>query len=199
MHRIFRGAVLSALILVVAVPAIASTWQIDPSHSVMNFKVRHLFSKTGGDFGEWGGTLEFDGADPASLAASVTVKTASINTENEDRDTHLRSADFFNVEEFPTITFVSTGTEERDGQWFLVGDFTMLGVTKKMEIPFEFHGAGANPWGQTVAGFSGSVTINRKDFGMVWNKALDAGGAILGEDVTIDLEIEAVEQQDDAR
>jgi len=196
MNRFFRSAVLSALILLVAVPAVAGTWTIDQSHSVLNFKIRHIFSKTGGTFGEWGGSLEFDGADPATLAGTVTIKTASINTENEDRDNHLRSPDFFNVEEFPTITFVSKSAEQRDGEWVLVGDFTMLGVTKEIEIPFEFMGAGANPWGQTVAGFSGSVTVNRKDFGMVWNKALDAGGAILGEDVTIDLEIEAVEQSD---
>ena len=196
MNRFFRSAVLSALILLVAVPAVAGTWTIDQSHSVLNFKIRHIFSKTGGTFGEWGGSLEFDGADPATLAGAVTIKTASINTENEDRDNHLRSPDFFNVEEFPTITFVSKSAEQRDGEWVLVGDFTMLGVTKEIEIPFEFMGAGANPWGQTVAGFSGSVTVNRKDFGMVWNKALDAGGAILGEDVTIDLEIEAVEQSD---
>ena len=197
MNRFFRSAILSALVLVVAVPAVAGTWAIDPAHSVLNFKVRHLFSKTGGSFGEWQGTLEFDGADPASLAASVTVMTNSIDTENEDRDNHLRSPDFFNVEEFPTMTFVSKSSEQRDGEWVLVGDFTMLGVTKEVEIPFEFMGAGANPWGQTVAGFSGSVTINRKDFGMSWNKALDAGGAILGEEVTIDLEIEAVEQSDE--
>ena len=196
MNRFFRSAVLSALILLVAVPAVAGTWTIDQSHSVLNFKIRHIFSKTGGTFGEWGGSLEFDGADPATLAGTVTIKTASINTENEDRDNHLRSPDFFNVEEFPTITFVSKSAEQRDGEWVLVGDFTMLEVTKEIEIPFEFMGSGANPWGQTVAGFSGSVTVNRKDFGMVWNKALDAGGAILGEDVTIDLEIEAVEQSD---
>jgi len=196
MNRFFRSAVLSALLVLIAVPAAAATWSIDPSHSVLNFKIRHLFSKTGGAFGEWQGTLEFDGSNPASLSADVTIMTASINTENEDRDNHLRSPDFFNVEEFPTITFVSKSAEQRDDEWVLVGDFTMLGVTKEVAIPFEFMGAGANPWGQTVAGFSGSVKINRKDFGMVWNKALDAGGAILGEEVTIDLEIEAVEQSD---
>jgi polyisoprenoid-binding protein YceI len=196
MNRFFRSAILTAMVLLVAVPAVAGTWTIDPSHSVLNFKVRHLFSKTGGTFGEWEGALEFDGSNPATLSGNVTIKTASINTENEDRDNHLRSADFFNVEEFPTITFVSKSAEQRGDDWVLVGDFTMLGVTKEIELPFEFMGAGPNGWGSTVAGFSGSVTINRKDFGMVWNKALDAGGAILGEEVTIDLEIEAVEQSD---
>jgi polyisoprenoid-binding protein YceI len=196
MKRIFRSLVLSLAVALIAVPAVAGTWTIDPAHSVLNFKIRHIFSKTGGNFGEWGGTLQFDGADPASLGAEVTVQTVSINTENEDRDQHLRSPDFFNVEEFPALTFVSKKVEQHDGEWHLVGDFTMLGVTKEIAIPFEFHGSGKNPWGQTIAGFSGSVTINRKDFGMVWNKALDAGGAILGEEVVIDLEIEAVEQGD---
>jgi polyisoprenoid-binding protein YceI len=196
MNRFFRSAMLSALVVLIAVPAVAGTWTIDKSHSVLDFKIRHIFSKTGGEFGDWGGTLEFDPANPSSLSANVTVQTASIDTDNDDRDQHLRSDDFFDVEKYPTITFVSDRTENRDGQWYLIGDFTMLGVTREIEIPFEFLGAGANPWGQTVAGFSGSVTINRKDYGMVWNKALDAGGALLGEDVTIDLEIEAVEQTD---
>jgi polyisoprenoid-binding protein YceI len=196
MNRFFRSAMLSALVVLVAVPAVAGTWTIDTSHSVLDFKIRHIFSKTGGEFGEWGGTLEFDPQNPGSLAANVTVQTASIDTDNEDRDQHLRSPDFFNVEEFPTITFVSKSAEQRDGEWVLIGDFTMLGVTREIEIPFEFMGAGQNPWGQTVAGFSGSVTIDRKDYGMVWNKALDAGGALLGNEVTIDLEIEAVEQGD---
>ena len=196
MNRILRSAVLSAAIMLIAVPAFAGTWTIDPVHSVLNFKVRHIFSKTGGSFDTWEGTLQFDGANPATLGAEVIIQTASINTDNEDRDKHLRSPDFFNVEEFPTITFVSTRAEEQDGEWVLVGDFTMLGVTKEIAIPFEFYGSGKNPWDQTVAGFSGSVTINRKDFGMVWNKALDAGGAILGDDVVIDLEIEAAEQGD---
>ena len=196
MNRFFRSAVLGAMVLLIAAPAVAGTWTIDPSHSVLTFKVRHIFSKTGGEFGEWQGTLQFDGKDPSSLGANVTVMTPSIDTDNEDRDNHLRSPDFFNVEEYPTITFVSTATEKRGDGWVLVGDFTMLGVTKQIEIPFEHLGTGANPWGQTVAGFSGSVTIDRKDYGMVWNKALDAGGALLGEEVTIDLEIEAVEQSD---
>jgi len=196
MKRFLRSAVLTAAVALIAVPAVAGNWAIDPSHSVMNFKVRHIFSKAGGSFHTWEGMLQFDGTDPASLGAEVIIQTASINTDNEGRDEHLRSEDFFNVEEFPTIIFVSKKTEQRDGQWVLVGDFTMLGVTKEVEIPFEFYGSGKNPWGKTVAGFAGSVTINRKDFGMNWNKALDAGGAILGENVVIDLEIEAVEQGD---
>ena len=127
MNRFFRSAVLSALIVLVAVPAVAATWTIDQSHSVLNFKIRHIFSKTGGTFGEWEGSLEFDGADPATLGGTVTIKTASINTENEDRDNHLRSPDFFNVEEFPTITFVS---KWRTCAAACAGSFTAACTTK---------------------------------------------------------------------
>ena len=198
MNRLFRYFVLVVALATVAAPALAATWTIDPSHSVLNFKVRHIFSKAGGSFGEWGGTLQFDGENPGSLSAEVTIQTASIDTDNEDRDNHLRSPDFFDVEKFPTISFVSKKAEQRGDDWFLVGDFTMHGVTKEIEIPFEFHGAGLNPWGKTIAGFSGELKINRKDYGIEWNKALDAGGMLLGEEVTIDLEVEAV-QQGDAR
>ena len=116
MNRILRSAMLSALVLLVAVPAVAGTWVIDTSHSVMNFKVRHIFSKAGGQFGEWGGTLEFDGSDPGSLAANVTIQTASIDTDNENRDEHLRSADFFNVEQFPTMSLRSTVSSRPSGR-----------------------------------------------------------------------------------
>ena len=195
MNRVLRSLVLAGLIALVALPATAGTWSIDAAHSVMNFKVRHLFSKTGGSFDQWEGTLEFDGENPASLSAQVTIQAASINTDNDDRDGHLKSPDFFDVEQFPTISFVSTKTEKRDDGWVVIGDFTMHGVTREIAIPFEFYGAGKDPWGNTRAGFSASITVNRKDFGIEWNKTLDTGGVMLGENVVIDLEIEAVEAQ----
>ena len=195
MNRVLRFLALNALIALVAVPATAGTWSIDTAHSVMNFKVRHLFSKTGGSFDQWEGTLEFDGENPASLSAQVTIQVASINTDNEDRDTHLKGPDFFDVEQFPTISFVSKKSEKNEEGWVLIGDFTMHGVTRELAIPFEFYGAGKDPWGNTKAGFSASVTVNRKDFGIEWNKTLDTGGVMLGEDVVIDLEIEALEAQ----
>jgi polyisoprenoid-binding protein YceI len=193
MNRVVRFLVLNALIALVAVPATAGTWSIDTGHSVMNFKVRHLFSKTGGSFDQWEGTLEFDGVHPASLGAEVTIQTASINTANADRDGHLKSPDFFDVEQYPTIRFVSKTYEHSEDGWALVGDFTMHGVTKEIAIPFEYHGSGKDPWGNRRAGFSASFTINRKDFGIEWNKTLDAGGVMLGDEVVIELEIEAVE------
>ena len=195
MNRVFRSLVLTTLIVLVAVPAVAGTWSIDAAHSVMNFKVRHLFSKTGGSFDQWEGTLDFDGENPASLSGQVTIQTASINTDNADRDAHLKSPDFFDAEQFPTISFVSRKTEKREEGWVLIGDFTMHGVTREVAIPFEFYGAGKDPWGNRRAGFSASLTVNRKDFGIEWNKTLDSGGVMLGEDVVIDLEIEAVETE----
>lgn len=196
MNRLSTSLVLTVAAALIAVPAVAGSWSIDPAHSVLDFKVRHLFSKAGGSFDEWSGTLEFDGSDPATLQADVTIQAASINTDNENRDNHLRSADFFDVEQFPTITFVSTKSEQRDGQWFLVGDFTMRGVTQEVAIPFEFHGSGQDPWGSQRAGFSGELTVNRKDYGIEWNKTLDVGGMMLGDEVDIELEVEAVEQTD---
>jgi len=196
MNHLIRKAVLTALVLLVAAPAVAGSWTIDPAHSVMNFKVRHIFSRTGGSFDRWEGTMSFDGENPASLAAEISIEAASINTDNESRDEHLRGEDFFDVEKYPAIHFISTSAEQRDGSWVLVGNLTMHGVTKEVAIDFEFHGAGLNPWGQTVAGFSGSLVVNRKDFGIEWNKSLDAGGAVLGDEISIDLEVEAAEQGD---
>jgi polyisoprenoid-binding protein YceI len=195
MNRLLRSLVFTALIAVVAVPATAGSWSIDTAHSVMNFKVRHLFSKVGGSFEQWEGSLEFDGENPASLTANVMIQTASVNTDNAKRDGHLKSPDFFDAEQFPTISFVSKKVEQGEDGWALVGDFTMHGVTQEIAIPFEFYGAGKDPWGGTRAGFSASFTVNRKDFGIEWNKTLDSGGAMLGDEVVIDLEIEAVEAE----
>lgn len=170
----------------------AETWNIDTVHSYLTFKVRHLFSNTKGAFDEWSGTIDFDPENPTEGSVTVEIQTASINTNNENRDRHLRSEDFFDVENHPVMTFQSTAVRETEDGMLLVGDLTLLGVTKQIEIPVQFHGAGPDGWGGVRAGFSGSVVINRKDFGMVWNKALDTGGAILGDDVTIEMEIEAV-------
>jgi polyisoprenoid-binding protein YceI len=191
--RAFGPALLVAALVLVAVPAMAATWDIDPVHSVLDFKIRHLFSKTGGTFDQWEGTLEFDGENLATLGAEVTIQAQSINTQNDDRDEHLRSPDFFDVEQFPTITFVSKRAESTEDGWVLVGDFTMHGVTREVAIPFEFHGSGEDPWGNRRAGFSGSLEIDRKEFGLVYNKTLDQGGLLLGDEVEIELEIEAVE------
>jgi polyisoprenoid-binding protein YceI len=195
----FKNLVLTALLGVLLVglapeTAPAAEWTVDPAHSVLTFKIRHLFSRTDGRFNEWSGTLDFDPARITEGSARITIQAASIDTDNDDRDNHLRSSDFFDVEKNPTITFVSTKIEESDGGYLLHGDLTMAGVTKPVTIPFQFLGVGPDPWGKTRAGFSGELTVNRKDFGIVWNKALDQGGVMLGDDVQIDLEIEVVEE-----
>jgi len=193
MRRFSALALLSAIVAFVAAsPATAGTWKIDTAHSVLDFKVRHLFSNTGGQFDKWAGTMNFDPADMTKGSVEITIETASINTRNEDRDNHLRSADFFDAENHPTITFVSQKVVKNGEQWELHGDLTMRGMTKPVVIPFEFHGAGKDPWGNERVGFSGELDINRKDFGIEWNKALDQGGLLLGENVHIDIEIEAM-------
>ena len=191
------SSVLIAIVLMASAAAVveAGEWAADPMHSVMNFKVRHLFSKSGGKFDDWSATINFDPAHLEKGSVEVVIQVASINTGNEQRDGHLKSADFFDAEKFPTITFKSTKVEKsEDGGYTLIGDLTMHGVTKEVSFAFDFHGSGPGPQGGSVAGFSASLTVNRKDYGISWNKTMDAGGAILGEEVTIELEIEAGEK-----
>jgi len=197
--KMFKTFTVALLILSTAVVAQAETWAIDTAHSVLDFKVRHLFSKTGGQFGEWEGMITFDGKDLTGGSVELTIQAASIDTRNEDRDNHLRSADFFDVETYPTLTFKSTEVVKTDSGFEVRGDLTMHGVTKGIAIPFEYHGSGTDPWGTLRAGFSGSTTVNRKDFGIVWNKNVDKGGLLLGDDVAIDIEIEAIKVEAEGR
>lgn len=191
MHKSFVLAMSLILLIASAGLATAAEWKADTVHSVLSFKVRHLFSKVSGDFGEWSATLDFDPENIEQGSVQVTIQTASIDTGNENRDQHLRSEDFFDAEKYPTITFESSRIEKTDEGHLLHGTLTLHGVSKEIQIPFEFLGAGEDPWGTTRAGFAGSVTIDRKDYGMEWNKALDKGGFMLGEEVEIELEIEA--------
>lgn len=182
-------------LVALAATAPAATWKIDTTHSELSFKVRHLFSKTGGEFGKWSGTLEFDPENLSKGSVELNIDASTINTDNDKRDQHLRSSDFFEVDEYPEITFVSEKIVEDGGQWELHGDLTMHGVTKPVVIPFEFHGVGPDPWGGTRAGFSAELTLDRKDYGIEWNQALDQGGLVLGDEVHIDIEIEAAKVQ----
>lgn len=184
------------LILTVAGNVTAATWQIDPVHSAVTFKIRHFFSKTSGTFGDWSGTVEFDPENPQAGRVQVTIQSASIDTRNEQRDNHLRSDDFFDAENHPTITFESTEVRKADGGWEMVGDLTMRGVTQSVVIPFEFLGSGPDGWGGTRAGFEAQAEINRKDHGISWNKTLDTGGTVLSEEVEIELQIEAILAQE---
>ena len=174
--------------------AVADTtpYQIDPSHSGVQFAVKHMVvTNVKGDFGEFAGTIHFNQKDVTKSAVEVTIQAASIDTGNEKRDNHLRSPDFLAVEQFPTITFKSTSVKKADNGFVAVGDLTIRGVTKTVEIPFEVAGPLKNPWGQEVIGATGALTINRMDFGAKWNKALEAGGVLVSEDVRIELNVEA--------
>lgn len=175
--------------------AAAQNWNIDLSHSSVTWGVDHLvISETTGTFNDFAGTItNFDGKDASKAAVNVTFQVASIDSGSKDRDDHLRSPDFFDVAQFPTATFVSKSiTPAGNGMFNVVGDFTLHGVTKEITVPMKFRGTTTDPWGNTRAGFQGTITINRQDFGVSWNKTLDAGGVAVGDDVRIDVRVEAV-------
>lgn len=173
-----------------------TTWKIDPSHSAIAFSVRHMVvSKTRGRFTKWSGQLRFDPDDPAASSVEVDIEPGSVDTADADRDAHLRSADFFDVEKHPTASFRSTRVEDQGGDRYRVtGDLTVHGVTKPVVLDVTYEGSGKDPWGGERAGFSASASIDRKQFGLEWNKALETGGLLVGEKVELTLEIEAVKQ-----
>ncbi len=179
----------------------AGTWEIDPSHSSVNFSARHLMvSKVRGRFASFHGTIKV-GENPQASSVEVVIDTASIDTRDENRDAHLKSADFIDVEKNPTITFVSTGVADVHGttDFTLNGDLTISGVTKPVELKVEFNGVQQDPWGGTRAGFEATTEFNRKDFGLAFNVALEGGGVLVGEKVTIEIEVEAVKAADEAK
>ena len=170
------------------------TYVIDPSHSEVGFNVRHMMiSKVKGSFHVISGTIEAP-ENPLDAKVTATADVASINTKDEGRDQHLRSADFFDAENHPTIEFASTGIREQDGEFLVDGDLTIRGVTKPVTFTVEFGGFGADPWGNYKAGATGSAVINREDFGLTWNAALETGGVLVGKDVTITLDLQGALQ-----
>lgn len=191
-------ALITLFALALGIPAHAATWEVDQAHSSVYFKVRHLVvAKTKGEFTDFTGEINFDGKNWKDASAEFTVQAASIDTDNEDRDKHLRSADFLATDSFPTMTFVTKSvTPAEDGEFKLTGDLTIRGVTKEVTFDGEFHGVIQDPWGNTRAGFTAETTINRQDFGVSWNKTLDAGGVVVSDDVDITLEIEAIQKQE---
>jgi len=175
-----------------AVPA--GTWVIDPSHSEVGFTARHLMvSKVRGSFDKFSGTLTVADDFKASKV-EATIDATSVNTRDENRDNHLRTNEFFGVEEHPTWSFVSTGLTSKGSDYALAGDLTIKGITKPVTLNLEVLGVNKDPWGNTKAGFSASTKINRKDFGVEWNAPLEAGGFLVGDDVTLNLEIQAALQ-----
>jgi polyisoprenoid-binding protein YceI len=177
-----------------ALTDLTGTWTLDPAHTRIGFVARHaMVTKVRGSFNEFEGTAALDGANPANSHAEVTIKAASIDTRNAQRDEHLRSNDFLAMEEHPEITFISTGARQVDDTTFeLTGDLTIRGVTKSVTIPFTFEGAAKDPFGNVRAGFEGSVAINRKDWGVTWNAALEGGGVLVSDKVTLEFEISAI-------
>lgn len=193
MKNVLRPAFAALAMLVVASAAFAAPakYAIDKTHTEVGFDVRHFFTKVHGRFNDFQATILFDEKDPSKISVDASAVTASISTDNEKRDGHLRSADFFDAEKYPALTFKSTKvTANGKNKYKIAGDLTMRGVTKPVVFDAEFLGAGATGMG-TKAGFAATAVVNRKDFGINWNKALDNGGVMLGEEVTISLNIEA--------
>lgn len=190
---------LGALLALAALPAGAgaATYEIDPAHSSVGFRIRHLVGRVSGSFTRFSGSITFDEKQPAKSKVSATIEAASIDTQNQKRDDHLRSADFFDVTKYPTLTFASRHVSVVGKNHFRVlGDLTMHGVTRQTILDVAYGGQMKNPMGPGQrAGFTATTRVNRKDFGIVWNKTLDTGGAMLGDNVEITLEIEAAEKQ----
>lgn len=194
--RWLTAAVLAAGILPAA--AGAASYKVDPAHTSVTFLVRHLFTNVEGRFKTFDGTIVFDPAAPEKTVVKGTIDVASIDTNVAKRDEHLRSPDFFDVAKFPKIEFVSTGVTDVDkakNTGKLHGNLTMHGVTKPVVLDAQFLGAATDPWGNKKAGFSATTTIDRKEFGLDWNKALETGGLLVGDEVTVRLNVEGDVQE----
>jgi polyisoprenoid-binding protein YceI len=176
-----------------ATTAEASNWKVDTAHTTVGFSVSHLFTSVQGRFDRFEGAIQFDPAKPEDTAIHVSVESASINTNHAKRDKHLRSDDFFDVEKFPELTFVSTKLADWSGsKGKLHGKLTIHGVTRDVVFDVDFLGQGADPWGNVRAGFRARLTIDRKDYGLKWNQALETGGVLVGDEVEIRIDAEGL-------
>lgn len=176
-----------------AVHAEPARWNVDLDHSTIEFRVAHMVvSKTTGRFMDYAGFIDMDAEAGTVKAIEATIKTGSVNTNHEKRDAHLRNADFFDVERYPTMTFKMKSYQKTAEGYTALGDLTLHGVTKEIVLVGRYNGVSKDPWGNTRAGFSAEGKLNRKDFGMVWNKTLDSGGLVVGDEVQIRLEIECI-------
>ena len=176
-----------------AIATTTTTYIIDKAHSEVTFQVRHLLSKVRGRFSDFNGTIEYDEENPERSLVNVDVQAASIDTTERDRDAHLRSADFFDAEKIPTLTFRSTGVQRNDdGTFAVAGDLTIHGVTRSVSFEASLLGSAKDPWGNERIAFEAETTINRKDFGLTWNAALETGGFLVGDEVTISVSVQAV-------
>jgi polyisoprenoid-binding protein YceI len=180
----------------IAAGAETARWDIDPDHSAIEFRVAHMVvSKTSGRFTDYQGFVEMDADTKALKSIEATIKAGSIDTNHDKRDAHLRNADFLDVERFPTMTYKLSQYQKQGDTYTIIGDLTLRGVTKQVTLSATFNGVTKDPWGNTRAGFSADGTLNRKDFGMVWNKVLDSGGLVVGDEVHIHLDIECIKAQ----
>ena len=195
--RTWRGSLALAFLGLVAAAAVASaeTWNIDPAHTTVEFSVRHMMiSNVKGQFEKLSGTIAANGNDPNSVQISAVIDAASINTRVEKRDAHLKSAAFLNVDKYPTITFKSTKVEpDGSNKWKVTGDLTLHGVSKPVVLEVETTAPIKDPSGKTRTGASATTKIDRKDFGVTWNKPMETGGVLVGDEVSIAIEVEAVQ------
>ena len=194
---ISKTAFALAIAITLPVLAHADTWQIDPAHTNVEFSVRHMMiSNVKGQFQKTSGTITINGNDPTSAKIDATIDAASINTRVDKRDAHLKSPAFLDVDKFPTITFKSTKVEAAGpGKWKVTGDLTLHGVTKPVVLDVEGTGTPiTDPMGNTRAGASATTKIDRKDFGLVWNQPLETGGVMVGDDVAISIDVEAIKK-----
>src|ERR1700683_1568812 len=187
-----------AFAVTVALPvfAYADTWQIDPAHTNVEFTVRHMMiSNVKGQFQKTSGTITANGNDPASAQIDATIDASSVDTRVEGRDGHLKGPNFLDVAKYPTITFKSTKVEaDGPNKWKVTGDLTLHGVTKPVVLDVESSGQPISMMGKTHAGASATTKINRSDFGLTWNKAMEAGGVMVGDEVAISIDVEAIKQ-----
>jgi polyisoprenoid-binding protein YceI len=173
----------------------ARTFAIDKSHSEVLFQVRHLVTKVRGRFTDFSGTIAFDPALPDRSSIAFTINAASVDTAAPDRDQHLRSDDFFAVEQFPAITFVSSRVTKKSGERYdVAGTLTIRGIAKEVTLPVIYLGEAKDPWGNARAGFETEITINRKDYGLLWNAALETGGFLVGDEVKVSVSAQAIAQ-----
>jgi polyisoprenoid-binding protein YceI len=173
----------------------ARTFAIDKAHSEVTFQVRHLLTKVRGRFTDFSGTIAFDEVVPDGSSVNFSINAASIDTSSADRDAHLRSEDFFAVDKFPAITFVSsTVTKKRDDLFEVDGTLTIRDVARRITLPVSYLGTAKDPWGNARVGFETEIIVNRKDFGLNWNAALETGGFLVGDDVKITISVQAIQQ-----
>ena len=194
--RMVRAA-LATFSLLTVWPTLAQAeparWNVDPEHSTIEFRVVHmLVSKTTGHFTEYQGFIDMDAEAETVKAIEAAIKTASVNTNHAKRDAHLRNADFFDVEKYPTMTYRMKQYQKTADGYQAVGELTLHGVTKDITLTGNFNGVAKDPWGNLRAGFNAEGKLNRKDFGMVWSKTLDGGGLVVGDEVLIKLDIECI-------